>query len=46
MDYSFLQTYWWFLVSLLGALLVLMLFVFMKCLLVITKKKLIGTLVV
>ncbi|MDY4890523.1 MAG: cytochrome d ubiquinol oxidase subunit II [Prevotella sp.] len=27
MDYSFLQTYWWFLVSLLGALLVLMLFV-------------------
>ena len=25
MDYSFLQTYWWFLVSLLGALLVLML---------------------
>lgn len=27
MDYSFLQTYWWFLVTLLGALLVLMLFV-------------------
>ena len=27
MDYSFLQTYWWFFVSLLGALLVLMLFV-------------------
>ncbi len=27
MDYSFLQTYWWFLVSLLGALLVLLLFV-------------------
>lgn len=27
MDYGFLQTYWWFLVSLLGALLVMMLFV-------------------
>ena len=27
MDYIFLQNYWWFLVSLLGALLVFLLFV-------------------
>ena len=27
MDYSFLQQYWWFLVSLLGAILVFLLFV-------------------
>ena len=27
MDYAFLQQYWWFLVSLLGALLVFLLFV-------------------
>ena len=31
MSYAFLQQYWWFIVSLLGALLVFMLFVQVGC---------------